>query len=286
MNKRITAKRVTAFMFAAVMAVAFMPVLGGGTADAATPKGRLPQQVTCQFKNAKGKWETSQVITFKYNSKKDPTAIKYRYYDNGKIVETEKLTNQFAYKNGKRSVCTSKWDYYSNKESHKWTYDKNGNPQKYAYRRTHDGLKDTIDTKLTYTKTGYLKTDTTTTVFGSDTDNTEYDYWKYVTATKNGLPTNLTGYRKEEGKWEKFYAQKFNKMGLLTISKRTSGTNYPTYSYKMKNGRVAYAVVTYHGDPVIKEKYIFKYTNKTAKKKRYAKMINSITYGGTPFAWF
>ena len=46
MGNRISCKRVLAFAFTLVMAVAFMPILGAGKADAAKPKGKLVKIVT------------------------------------------------------------------------------------------------------------------------------------------------------------------------------------------------------------------------------------------------
>ena len=285
MGKQITGKRIAAFIFAVVMTVAFMPILGTGEAAAAAkPKGRLVKTVTKQYYDKGTKsWEKDSVYTYKYNKHKDPSVItKKSYSESGNLIDTEKWTEKYTYKSGKRAKRTEKWNYDNPGDVTKWTYDKYGNPK--SLYSVSGSL--TRTTKCSFSKYGYIRTETIKDV--SEDDGTDIVKYRYRTSMKNGLATKMIGYYYSEDGWKKDFAYKFNKKGLVTKYSTSGGAYYHPVKYTYKNGRVRSATVTFYGDPynIVKERYIFTYTKKPVKKKRYSKMINHIIEGGNEFAWY
>ena len=285
-TKEITGKRIAAFFLTVVMTVAFMPVLGIGKAEAATPKGRLVKSVTQQYYDKGTKsWEKEYVYSFKYNKRGDPVTITRKTYsESGKLIDTNKWTEKYTYKKGKRAKRVEKWNYHGAGDTEKWTYDKYGNP-KTGYIK--DGSM-TRNVKCSFSKSGYLRAETFKEDYG---DGQIYnDKYSFKTSLKNGLPTKMTCryYDNDSGKWVKSSAYRFNKKGLATKYKSASGADCRTFKYTYKKGRVAAATVTNTTDPnnVTKQRYKFTYTKKAVKKKRYAKMINHIIESGDEFAWY
>lgn len=288
MQKNISFKRVVAFAFAVIMAVAFMPTFGNVMAQAKTkkPKGRLVKSVTVQeYNNDSGKWQTASKMSYTYNKKKDPTAIKELLYEKGNVKYTYKVKNTFKYKKGKRYARSMKVSNDSAGTVRKWTYNKKGLPTKYYFKVATADYQEITNAKKTYTKAGYLKTDSYDFDYGGEKTNYKM---KYITKVKNGLATKITSYYYDDGVWKKDSTYTFNKKGLLTKIKTESGWN-EAYTYKMKNGRVVQCVMKFKMDGEsyrYSNKYKFTYTKKTAKKKRYSMLINSIVEGGSVFYWF
>ena len=283
MGKQITGKRIAAFIFAVVMAVAFMPILGTGDAAAATPKGRLVKTVTKQiYDKGTQSWEKEAVYTYQYNKRKDPSVITKKLYNlEGKLIDTDKWTQKYTYKKGKRSKRTEKWNYDNPGDVTKWTYDKYGNPKtKYS----KEGSK-TTNSKMTFAKYGYMKNETIKEV--SEDDGTDICKYRFRTSMKNGLATKMICYNYSDGAWKKDITYKFNKKGLLTKYSVSGSAHYHLIKYTYKKGKVRSATVTYYGEPeVVKERYIFTYTKKPVKKKRYSKMINWIIEEFDEFSWY
>ena len=290
MDKQITWKRIAAFVFAVLMAVAFMPILGTGEATAAASKGRLVKTVTKYSYNKKAKkWKKVAVFTYQYNKQKDPTLITKKWYnDRGKHYDTDKWTEEYTYKSGKRRTRSEKWNYDGTGAESKWTYDKYGNLKTYYHIEGDLGSESISNWKFTCSKSGYLKARTKKETSG---DYTQTEYYKYSPKLKNGLPTKMAIYYKD-GKWKKDYSFKFNKKGLVTKYAVPGGSFYHTVKYTYKNGRVTSATLTYNGKSNDKERYKFTYTKKAVKKSRYAKIINQIIETGDPadvggeFSWY
>lgn len=283
--KQFTGKRAAAFVLAAVMTVAFMPALGAGDAAAAAkPKGRLVKTVTKQYyEKGTERWVKDYVLSFKYNMRNDPSVItKKAYNDSGNLIDTEKWTQKYTYKKGKRVKRTEKWTYDAPGSVTKWTYDKYGNP-KTNYIKEGSVTK---NIRFNFTKSGYLKSVIYKEI--SKDDGTIIDKYKYKTTLKKGLVTKMTCFYYDNGTWKKDSVDKFNKKGFITNYKSGDGIYYHTVKYTYKKGRAASATVTYYGatDGVVKERYKFAYTKKPVKNKRYAKMINHLIESYDEFAWY
>ena len=285
-TKEITGKRTCAFVLTVVMTVAFMPVLGIGRAEAATPKGRLVKSVTRQYYDKSTKsWEKGCVYSFKYNRRGDPVDITLKVYNElGNLTAIEKYTEKYTYKKGKRAKRTEKWSHDDQVTVTTCTYDKYGNPKTMIIK---DGSA-TKTIKNSYTKSGYLKAQTWKEVY--EDDGPYIFYYSFKTPLKNGLPTKMTCryYDSDNGKWVKDSAYTFNKKGLVKKAKSGDGTDYMTFKYTYKKGRVVTATVTdiTNANDITKSRYKFTYTKKAVKKKRYAKMINYIIENRDEFAWY
>ena len=290
MGNRISCKRVLAFAFTLVMAVAFMPVLGAGKADAAKPKGKLVKTVTVyKYNDEKGKYELDSKQSFAYNKKKDPTVINtVSYVEGGKYKS--KTVNIFKYKKGIRKSRTIKISDDEKGTVRKWSYNKRGLPTEYTMREAGDDILKAVHKRLTYTKSGYVKTYKGKYEYEDVSDVEER---KYATVASKGLPKKITESVRYDGdiKWKKVAAYSFNKKGLLKKDKTLNNDYYVDYSYKMKNGLVTHCVAKlyFEGKKVSQKKVTFTYTKKAIKKKRYAMMINSFTddeLDSYAFSWY
>ena len=276
MGNRISCKRVLAFAFTLVMAVAFIPVLGAGKADAAKPKGRLVKTVTVhKYNDEKGKYELDSKQSFVYNKKKDPTLINTFSYFAGETYKS-KTVNSFKYKKGIRKSRIIKLSGDVKGTVRKWSYNKKGLPADYTMKEAGDDILKAVHKKLTYTKSGYIKTYKSKDEYE---DETYVEERKYATIVSKGLPKKITESVRYDGKWEKTAVYSFNKKGLIKKYKIADNSYYTTYSYKTKKGLVTQCVVKGYddGEKVSSIKYTFNYTKKAIKKKRYSMMINAFT---------
>ncbi len=279
--------RVAAVLIAVITAVAFMPVLGYGQADAKTSaKYRLVKSVTCQVYNADtGKWENSSQEVIKYNKKGDPVRTLDYYYSNGKKESKSTFTEtyKYTYKKGVRKTRTDKMTRGGDRAG-KMRYDKNGYPKSWS---GVDINGESSKSTYVFSKKGYLKSETVT--FNDDAGEDSVIKWKYSTTLKKGLPKKIVAYLVEDsGKKVRMNTFTFNKRGLITKANSSSGDK-ETFNYTMKNGRVRTVVYDYTADSDMSNKvrYKFTYTKKKTDKKRYAKMINwYVTTEGELFAWY
>ena len=289
MKKGISFKRVSVFLFAVVLTVAFMPVFGTGQADAASQKGKLIKTATESIYNQEtGKYEKYRVGKYTYNKKKDPTVVNIIYYNEGSTTK-HKVVNSFKYKKGIRNTRTAKSSSDGGIVTRKWEYNKKGLPVDYLMEEKPLDVTSSAHAKYTYTRSGFLKTSKSKFFDGDETTITEM---KFKTVTSKGLPKKITEYEKVGGKWKRNWTYSFNKKGLLKKDIAEGNNFYTTYSYKTKKGLVTQCIAKdyFYGEKASQTKYTFTYTKKTAKKKRYSMMMNSFmnsfTDEASPFFWY